>query len=445
MSPIDSASEAMRLDSMTPVRARVGYGAVGVFGSLGYEGKNVSVRGCSFDNAISAHPPARLTYHLRGRYEKFSALVALNDDVPSGATSADFSVWADGRRVAWVRGVSPGEPPRALSARIDRARILELAVETNRWDYCHAVWLQPTLNRDFADPTPGRLRDCLDRTEIVLPSETPRAELCIATIVSAGFENLLEDLLGSLAANGCCPSALVIVLAIDCTDSCRPIAASHGATLIECHQRSKLNPTVKSALYTLPLLVEAQQFLCLDADTVVLGDVRPIFERMTDAPEGSVFAAREANGRGLRNLAHAISAVYWGDPSQFSRILGHVHSEPNYPLVVNDGVFAGSRPALIAVDKVIRSWRDAPGWVDERRDVWWRNQFVFNLALASLNCGVELEDVYNVQLDSQNVEFCEDAHGIRAAWNGQTVRILHCNGRGRHKYPEWRGRLRATG
>jgi hypothetical protein len=50
--------------------------------------------------------------------------------------------------------------------------------------------------------------------------------------------------------------------------------------------------------------------------------------------------------------------------------------------VVNDGLFAGSRGALLALDGVIRTIPDAPAWINQHSNNWWRNQFIFSLALA---------------------------------------------------------------
>ena len=108
--------------------------------------------------------------------------------------------------------------------------------------------------------------------------------------------------------------------------------------------------------------------------------------------------------------------------------------EGNFDLPVNDGLFAGSRGALLALDGLLRRWPSASAWVDERRDICWRNQFVFNLALARLHCAVELDPVFNIQLNSQDVALSGDGEmPMSAHWRGQPVRVLHFNGGGRQK------------
>jgi hypothetical protein len=85
------------LDTLPLHKAEVGYSALGMYGSLGYEDKQVMVRGQPYHHALSTRPPAHLIFQLDGRFQYFSCQVALNDDVPAGVSHADFSVLADGR------------------------------------------------------------------------------------------------------------------------------------------------------------------------------------------------------------------------------------------------------------------------------------------------------------------------------------------------------------
>src|SRR5215471_15489432 len=203
------------LDSLSLLQARVGYGDLGLQGSLGYEGKLVVVQGNYYQHALSTHPPARLLFLLDGRFSTFRCQVALNDDVPVGASHADFTVIADGKQVARALEVKAGQPARALTALIPGAQLLELVVATKRWEYCHAVWLEPRVDGTKTEVNDRELTDCLGRTKISLPSIAPRGRCCIATVVSPGFELLLDDMLGSLYANGDCHDALLVVFVIN--------------------------------------------------------------------------------------------------------------------------------------------------------------------------------------------------------------------------------------
>jgi predicted O-methyltransferase YrrM len=430
--------DTMYLDSFPLLLAQVGYGELGIRGRLGYEHKLVSVQRQTYRHALSTHPPARVLFHLNGRFAGFRAQVALNDDTPRGISHADFMVRVDGRQVASAPAVVAGESPRTITADITGAQLLELAVATSRWEHCHAVWLDPQVDEAPVDPSPDTLLDCLGRAEITLPTTLPRTERCIAMVVSPGFTALLDDLLGSLYANGGCQDALLLVFALGLDAECARVISKYRATLIPCQPRAPINPMSKAVLYSIARVVDARHYLCLDADMLVLGDLRPVFSALDACPETSILACREGNGMGFKALEHALMLVYGGSEVDRRQLFAS-DAEAAYSLVVNDGLFAGSRTALLALDATIRGMPQAATWIDQRRDIWWRNQFVFNLALARLRCGVELDGMYNVQLHAQDVRIHRAGARIEAEWRGRPVRVLHFSGLGRRKYPEWQG------
>src|SRR5262245_47044380 len=232
------------LDTLSLIEAQIGYGDLGMYGSLGYEGKKVSVLRRGYEHSFSTHPPARLRFHAGGSFASFSCQVAINDDVPAGCSHADFIVIADGREVAVETFVQAGEPPRSLVADISGAQVLELVVRTSRWECSHAVWLDPRV--DEAPVPTARLFDCLGRAEMIVPSGLPASELCIATVVSPGFESLLDDMLGSLYANGGCQDALLLVFVLDGNEACGKVVDKYHGRVVPCQSRARLNPMSKA-------------------------------------------------------------------------------------------------------------------------------------------------------------------------------------------------------
>jgi predicted O-methyltransferase YrrM len=426
------------LDSLALTSASVGYGDLGMWGSLGYEGKMVSVRGQGCPHAFSAHPPARLCFKLDRQFSSFRSEVALNDDVTAGVSHADFVVLADGREVALEPYVRAGELPRTLTADISGANHLELVVQTSRWEYSHAIWLDPQVAETAAPAS--RLVDCLGRADIHLPSAMPRADRCIATVVSPGFEHLLDDMLGSFYANGGCPEALVLVFLLDGDETCERVVAKYRATPIRCQSRFRRNPMSKAILYSAARVADARQFVCLDADMLVVSELASVFAALDACPEGSILASREGNNSGFNHLGYALGFIYGGRDVDRT-LLGLTAEEERYSLIVNDGLFAGGRAALLALDGVIRAMPQAAAWMDGHPTVRWRNQFVFNLALARLKCGVELDSSYNVQLHVQDVQLRAEGARVRADWNGRPARVLHFSGGAKRKYPAWQGRF----
>jgi hypothetical protein len=227
----------MHLTSLSPASVEVGWSSLGVNGQLGYEGKSVTVRGKSYQYSLSSHPPARLLYKTGRPYAVFRAKVALNDDVPAGRSHADFFVYANGRQVACAPHVVAGEERRLIEAEIAGVENLELHVRTTRWEYCHAVWIDPELLESPPTLVRSPVVDCLGRAEIE-PAALPSASCCIATVGSPGYERQLENMLGSLRGNACVDDALIVVFVIDPNGGCEQVAARYGAAVVPCRRRA---------------------------------------------------------------------------------------------------------------------------------------------------------------------------------------------------------------
>lgn len=435
----------LALDRLAATAAEVGFGHLGTGGQLGYEEKRVHVQGSPCTAALSAHAPSRLVFELPGGWRSFSARVALNDDVAGRDTFAHFLVLADGAEVACAPMVRPGESPRAIEAGLEGAGRLELITCTDRWEHCHSVWLEPCLRMTPAAASPANeaLTDPLRRVQFTVPQPKPRARRCLASVVSPGFEPCLRDLLLSLRAHGQCEDALRVIIAVDGPAGCDALVREFGAVVIPGRSLVPVTLAVKAALYSIARLVDADYYVCLDADTLVLASLEPVFQACACAPPGRLLACREANHVEWRRLDWALRHVYCGEPRDLRRIAGSVNGELDYPLVVNDGVFAGDKQALLSLDGELRRLPRAIEWMEEKpRVCWWRNQFLFNLALARLNSGAELDNAFNVQLHTHDVSF-RPGREPEPMFRGRPARILHFCGTGRPKYPEWRQHLRA--
>jgi len=436
---MDGGPASLPLDELEPSHVEVGYGDLGRRGWLGYEGGRVTVAGRVYESALSTHPPARLRFAVPSGRVRLRCQVALNDDVAACGSHATFTVLADGRVAAEAPYVRAGAPPVPLSADLAGVSVLELVVSTAAWQFCHAVWLEPVLDTgaDGSPGTPAVVVDPLRRADLAVPSRLRPAGRCIATVGSAGFEQWVDDLLGSARTFGGCPDAQLVVFALGDAPALDEVAARHAATVVRCRPRRALDPTSKSVLYALASVVPAERFLCLDADMLVLGSLEPLFAAIDACPPGAILVCGEGNDHGIPDLSAALDLAYGGgpDPPFFARA-GHLGS---YPLVVNDGLMAGSRAAFSAFDAELRNLADVVPWVDERADIRWRNQFAANVALARLGAAVELDPVWNVQLHVQGV----DVDGGRVLWRGRDVRVLHFSGAAKHQHGALRDAIRA--
>ncbi len=422
------------LDEMETLTESVGYGELGRKGRLGFDNKNVTVLGARYDHALGAHPPSRINLEIHGSDVWFDCRASLNDTARIGESECNFFVVADGKLVASARRVIAGDVPRRLCARLSNVSKLQLLVETDQWFGAHAVWLNPCLTT-IADDRALWWEDSLGRTEVRIPKSQPCAKRCIATVVSPGFEYMTGNLLNSLRVNGNCSDALIALFAVGKSKRISELAKEHNAILVECRPLVPVGMMFKSVLYSVANVIEAEEFICIDGDMLVLGDLRSVFESLGACEEGSILACRGSNGRRHRTLGHALTDTYQGDLADMGRMLHLQNGEAHYGLVVNEGIYAAKRGAMLALDAMIRSLKGARSWIDERMDVPWRHQFVFNLALAHMDCGVELDASYNVQLHTCDVELEHVGSRPTARWGRRKARILHfCGRQGKAKY-----------
>lgn len=407
--------------------AEVGWGELGTGGSLGYDGAAVRVGGQYRPDALSTHPPARVRYHLGGRARHFRAHVALDDDVPSGS-HAFFDVALDGRVVASSGRVVAGGAPREMTADLLGGHVLELRVSTDVFECAHAVWLE--LQVETAEP--DRIADCLSRADVDPADLDDDCDTCVATLASAGYERLLDDMLSSLAEHGRLDGARVVVFLLGAADEAEVVAASHGAHIVRCRPRH-VSMASKAVLYSAALFTNARHYVCLDADMLVLGDLSTLITALDVLPDDRIAVCREGNSRFYADVEGILCHAYGGTPGDIAAILGEDRGEGAYRLVANDGLLAGSRYAMLRLDATIRAMRGALPWLAAAPHIPWRNQLVLNLALARLDCGVELDPRFNVQLHTTDVDVDDD---LAVSWCGGPVRVLHFNGVGRHRHPE---------
>jgi predicted O-methyltransferase YrrM len=430
----------MYLDSIDPFYFSVGWGHLGREGRLGYEEKHVVVGGQAYAHAFSAHAPSRLMFHLGARYSLFRAGVALNDDVAAEWSVADFCVVADGATVAEANGVEAGAPARVLEADVTGVRTLELIVRTSHMGHAHTVWLDPSLEPAPALPT--TLVDALARAEVELRPGLA-ADLCIACVVTPGLESWVDDMLGSLVANGGCGAAGLFVFVVGRSEECEAAAAKHGASVIRCRSIAMGGTAIKSILYSVAHIVDARKYLCLDADLLVSGDVTPLFAALDVLPSGSILACRDCNANPFDDLEHALRSNYGGGDDDVA-LLEMTEAERRYRLTVNDGVFAGNRTAMLALDSTMRSIRQGVSWLDARPSPPRRNQFLFNLALARMNAGVAIDDQWNQQLHCQPAHWDTSSRRPVARWEGRPARIVHFTGHSKAHHQDFRGRYAAV-
>lgn len=323
--------------------------------------------------------------------------------------------------------------------------------------------------RHAADAPRRTIVDPLQRVEITIPDAPPlQAPFCIATVASPGFDGWLDSFLGSLHHNGQ-PDAdtLIAVMLLDNDATCRAVMRRHierGLPVqgIACRSLAPRRAWSKSALYSIAHVVEAGHYACIDADTLILGDLQPLRAHLQATPDYLISVALDCNGwydkllRAEFGLAPTVydffRTIYGGtarewcdlqEPGAYDDFTGLTCPKElgGSRFIVNDGVFGGARRAMLQLDEVLRPFgvrgRDwlTPG-------VPFRNQFLFNLAILHHNFGAQLPDEFNVQLHANPAAV--QVVGDNALWRGRGVRILHFTADTKTMFADLRARY-ATG
>jgi hypothetical protein len=424
----------MFLDLIEPQKVTTGYGGIGISGGMGYP-VLLTICGVFYEHSISAHPPSSLVYSLSTPYDLFSCRVALNDSSAENS-EANFMIYADGILQGVASNVKKNERPRLLEARLHGTKNIELVVESNNPEGCHAVWIDPVLH----DHAPAVMCGVLNRVHIIAPDKPRVVRNCIGIVGDDNVADMIDNFLGSLYKNGNVTDCHIVILADQNSERIPVIAKKYRAQVVEVRRVVEYAPIwIKTAAYSLAHLVQAENYLVFDSDMLVLDQIRTVFDSMRVFSQNSILAVRESlvnQGDKLGFLVSSQVEPYLGSEESRS-LLSLSQREFDYDFIVNGGLFGGSRKAMLALDNMMRSMvPEGIIWMDQRPDLPWREQAMFNIALARMNCAQELDIRYNTQLLRQpDVEIEVHASRLIATRNKKPVSVLHFNGdSGRERY-----------
>ena len=295
---------AVYLDGLDPLQAPDRVGELGRNGSLGYEGKRVVVQGrCAPTRSARTRRPASCSTSAGGTARSVGARWRSTTTCrPGGRTptlrrSPTGARWRSRPSSSQARGLarSPRASP-ACSSSSSASRRAAGSTATRSGSTRGSRGARPTRRRASSWTRSRGPRSPCRRSAPGRAAASRRSD-------PAGYEPLLDDLLGSLRANGECRDALLGIFALGPSAGCARLAAKYQALLIPCEPRAPLNPMSKALLYSVAQVVDADQFLCLDADMLVLGSLEPVFAALEACPEGSILAVREGTAGGCGTSA----------------------------------------------------------------------------------------------------------------------------------------------
>ncbi len=248
-------------------------------------------------------------------------------------------------------------------------------------------------------PAPGRELDCLERLEVVVPDPPIVCDRCLCTVISPGYEDLLENMLDTFHRYAQSPGVQVVVFAVD--DSFKALAHRQDLIRVECHSRERLSPAVKGAVYSAARFIQARQFLCMEVDMLVVGGLDPLWNTLDMVNPSLMLGVRATSPRAsfdelFLSLGSANSA------SDLSFLTGLTSFD--CPYCFNGGVLAGGREAFELLDRKMRNLAPYSLMWMESRQQHWGDEFLMNLCIALLGTQAELKLRYNQLLHNTNRE-----------------------------------------
>ncbi len=138
--------ESLDLSEMEPEIARQDWGTLGRNRSV--DGNVLQIAGVKYQKGIGTHARSLLRYSLFGAFDRFEAMVGIDDEAkPGNPVKVEFQVWVDGE-MKWTSGIMrSGETAKAVTVDLTGGKVLELRVEPgdDGIDYDHADWVEARI------------------------------------------------------------------------------------------------------------------------------------------------------------------------------------------------------------------------------------------------------------------------------------------------------------
>lgn len=297
-------------------------------------------------------------------------------------------------------------------------------------------------------PPLGFETDCLERLHVDIRNLPIRTKRAIVTIATKGFETMVGAMIQSVQRYGLVgqkhpgldgdTDAKVIVFAdAEAGDFVRK--HHPAAVVVPCTLAAPPSAAVKAVLYSCARWVEAETILALEADTLVLSPLEPLF-RTVEALRPGVMAGCRSQVMPTRfNLTEVFGHMNCPE-TDWEWLTGEKQGVQG-KFSFNGGLLCGSRAAFQNVDTAVRQMGPrAVLWAEGAFYEGFRDEFLMNICYARSGDTAELPPCWNVQFCDPNrdhwLQSEKKIDGMHYTRLGETARVLHFVGAQRRFMPE---------
>jgi len=420
----------MNLQDCQLLYSEVGHGTLGTYGDSGY-GIVISVNGISYNNYISAHPSAILRYRIAESSEYFSCQLALNDSSEEFAT-VDFEFIVDGETKYFAHNVGKFSIID-VEFLLDKNSMLEIKITSTNKIICHSLILNPS----FLNKKPNYLLCPILRSKISTEKYTnEKYNVCIASFVDTKFIKYAEVLQKTIRDKSSIDIKFVYLgeSSPEIIDFCKttnstfiPISCVYGQEIAEKQVQAIYH---KPSTYSIAKIINANIYIILDVDMVCASDIHLLVERIESNNPESISVCKDAHTEGLTFGDVIINewSAYKGSINN-KYMLRLTPKELSSPLIINSGVIAGKRKAVLGVEDTMR--RLMPGsifYLNDKISVPFREQALMNLSMIKYEEVEILHKKYNLQVLWEELNFEFDGKHIKAYSEDFEPCFAHFNG-----------------
>jgi hypothetical protein len=290
----------MKLSNLSPSYKKIRYGAIGKDGELGYDNFLVSINNKLYENTISAHPDSKIIYDLDGKYNNLSIKCALNDSSDLFAR-ANFNIYADSLLIASSLNVSKSDI-RDIDIDIKDCQKLTLEINTNKPEFCHALWFDGILHNDRKDYING----CMGDIRISIPDNPNIYNLCICICITPDYLVYAKNLLKSIKLNSNIDEYKIILFAYDLDQNIKDLSEEYDCFIVECHRSTSNTFLLKTALYSAAKLIKSSYYILMDIDMIVTKPMIAIINLLESSNKKSIFLTREQSIHNGKSIGHVL-------------------------------------------------------------------------------------------------------------------------------------------